>query len=115
MHPIVEISSIATVTALFVALFKLALPTSPSWGLVIAALVAGVVASFLVSAAGGVASWGLQTIATAVLQGFLAAAAAAGVTRTDERANVVRKGARVRAASGGPTRHAEPAEPPRAV
>lgn len=117
MDSIVEIGSAATVAALVVALFKLAWPTSPSWALVLAAVVGGIGSSFLVAAAGGEAVWGLQAIAGTALQGIFAAAAAAGVTRTDARANVVRADAQRDALVSGQTTgvSGEPAEPPRAA
>jgi hypothetical protein len=112
MNPIVETTSAATLAALGVALFKMAWATAPSWALVVAALLVGVSASFLVSAAGGDV-WTQPAIATTIMQGLLAAATAAGVSRTDERANLVRTNAQTEARRADLA--GEPTEPPRAV
>jgi hypothetical protein len=112
MNPIVETTSAATLAALGVALFKMAWATAPSWALVTAALLIGVSASFLVSAAGGDV-WTQPVIATTIMQGLFAAAGAAGVSRTDERANIVRTNAQMEARRTGLAD--EPAGPPRAV
>jgi hypothetical protein len=104
MNPIVETTSAATLAALGVALFKMAWATAPSWALVVAALLIGVSASFLVSAAGGDV-WTQPLVATTIMQGLLAAATAAGgVSRTDERANLVRTNAQIEARRAGGSR-----------
>lgn len=92
----IDTTAAATITALLVALFKAAVPDAPTWGLIVAALAAGVLSSFLVAVAGDVVLT-QPVIAQTVISGILAAGAAAGVTRTDAAATALRDAARASA------------------
>lgn len=72
-----------------VAFAKLGMPNISSALLVIVALAAGIASSALIALAGGV-SLDLQTSANTAIQGIVAAAIAAGLTRTDNAAEAKR-------------------------
>lgn len=89
MDPIVEAGAAAMVAGYLVALYKHANPATASWMLVVVALFAGVLSAFLIALAGGV-ELVAQTAAQTTIQGIIAAAVAAGLTRTDSSAEAKR-------------------------
>lgn len=89
MDPIVEAGAAAMVAGYLVAFAKLALPRIASWVLVVASLAAGISSAFLFALAAGVAM-APQTGAETIIQGIIAAAIAAGLTRTDNAAEAKR-------------------------
>ncbi len=82
METVTSIGSAAVVAGYLVALIKMAWPAAPSSALVGIAIAGGVLASFLVALASGVVI-DVSGAAQYVLEGIAAAAAAAGLTRTD--------------------------------
>ena len=86
MEVIIGISGASTVAMLLVALFKLGIPTAPSKAIAGVAFMAGQLASVLVTMAGPGLATDQKTIAVTVITGVLAAAAAAGISRTDQSA-----------------------------
>lgn len=105
MNTILETTACSVVTSYLVSLYKLALPSAPSWALVLCALFAGLVSAALVTMA-GTEPITQQTIATTILQGIGAAAIAAGLTRTDQAAEEKRAEAKLDAKlSDGPARY----------
>ena len=85
MDPIVEAGAAAMIAGYLVAFAKLGMPNISSAVLVIVALAAGVASSFLIALAGGL-DLTTQTGAETTIQGIIAAAIAAGLTRTDNAA-----------------------------
>ena len=90
MDPIVEAGAAAMIAGYLVALYKLAVPTTASWTLVVVAMIAGIASSFLIALAGGMVL-DTQNGAQTVIQGIVAAAVAAGLTRTDASAEEQRR------------------------
>lgn len=90
MEVIIGISGASTVAMLLVSLFKLGRPTASSALIALVAFLAGQVASVLVAAAGEGLAMSQKVIATVVVTGILAAAAAAGISRTDQSAEKAR-------------------------
>lgn len=86
MEVIVGISGASTVAMLLVALFKLGVPTAPSKAIAAIALLAGELAAVLVTMASTGLATDQKTIAVTIITGVLAAAAAAGISRTDQSA-----------------------------
>ena|ERR1051325_242481 len=95
--PILTTVSAAAVAAILTNLFKLAWAAAPSWALVAVAVAAGVGSSILVSVANG-ATLDAQAIAGMAVQGLIAAAGAAGIDQTSQRANIQRRAVRREAA-----------------
>lgn len=90
VDPIVEITSAAMLAGFIVAFAKMATPSMSSAALAGVSVAAGIAVSFLIGLQAGV------TITTAsaagfIIQGILAAATAAGLTRADERGETKRK------------------------
>jgi hypothetical protein len=83
MDLIVGSAAAALICGYFVAGYKLSFPAAPSWTLMIAALLSGIASAFLIFFGDGGALT-TQTAAQTITQGIAAAAAAAGLTRTDE-------------------------------
>lgn len=75
---------------LLVALFKLGVPTAPSKAIAGVAFLAGQAASLLVTMASAGMALDQKTIATLVITGIIAAASAAGISRTDQSAEIKR-------------------------
>ena len=92
MNYIAETGAAALVCGYLVALFKMAAPNSKTATLVIIAIVSGIFATALVSVANG-STYNLKDVAQWIIQGVIAAAGAAGLTRTDGRAQEVREDA----------------------
>lgn len=92
MNDIAVTGAAGLVCGYLVALFKMAAPNSKTATLVIVAIVSGILATVLVSVANG-GTYDLKDIAQWVIQGVIAAATAAGLTRTDGRAQEVREAA----------------------
>lgn len=90
MEVIVGISGASTVAMLLTALFKLGVPTAPSKAIAVVAVLAGEVASVLVTMASTGLASDQKTIAVTIITGILAAAAAAGISRTDQSAETKR-------------------------
>lgn len=86
MEVIVGISGASTVAMLLVSLFKLGMPTAPSKAIAGIAFLAGQLSSILVTMAGTGLATDQKTLATTIISGVLAAAAAAGISRTDQSA-----------------------------
>ena len=78
-----EVGTAAVVTGYLVGMVKQARPELASWLLVVTALVSGILATFLVSIAQDGIVVDPQIIAGNIIAGIMAAAAAAGLTRTD--------------------------------
>lgn len=89
MDPIVEAGAAAMIAGYLVAFYKLANPATAAWALVVVALTAGVASAFLIALAGGLVL-NTQTGAETAIQGIVAAAIAAGLTRTDNAAEARR-------------------------
>jgi formate-dependent nitrite reductase membrane component NrfD len=89
MDSIIAASSAALVTGYLVELVKLAIPDVPPWLVVVVSLAAGILSAFLIATASG-APLDAAGIATRILEGIAAAAAAAGLTRTMQRADTAR-------------------------
>ena len=89
MESVIVASSAALVTGYLVELAKLALPDIEPWLVVLVSLTAGVLSAFLIATASG-APLDAAGIATRILEGIAAAAAAAGLTRTMQRADTAR-------------------------
>ena len=89
MESVIAASSAALVTGYLVELVKLAVPDVPPWLVVVASLSAGILSSFLIAVSMG-APLDAAGIATRILEGVGAAAAAAGLTRTMQRADIAR-------------------------
>lgn len=89
MDPIVEAGAAAMIAGYLVAFAKLAQPNIAAWLLVVTSLAAGISSSFLIALAGGLMLT-TQTGAETVIQGIIAAAIAAGLTRTDNAAEAKR-------------------------
>jgi len=92
MNYIAETGAAALVCGYLVALFKMAFPNAKTATLVIVAIFSGVLATVLVSVANG-STYDLKDVAQWIIQGVIAAAGAAGLTRTDGRAQEVRESA----------------------
>ncbi len=89
MESVIAASSAALVTGYLVELAKLAVPDIEPWLVVLVSLSAGILSAFLIATASG-APLDAAGIATRILEGVGAAAAAAGLTRTMQRADVAR-------------------------
>lgn len=89
MDFVLTLGTAATATSLLVAIFKFGYPAAPSWAVALVALLAGIGLSFLV-ALGQADVFTNATIAQSVLAGIFAAAAAAGVSQTNQAAEVKR-------------------------
>lgn len=97
MEIIIGITGATTVAGLLVALFKLGVPAASAALIAVMAFIAGQLAAVLVTAAGGGVQFTQQGMATVVVTGILAAAAAAGISRTDQKAEEKRTGPDVQA------------------
>lgn len=86
MEIIVGISGATTAASLLVSLFKLGVPSASSAMIAAIAFLAGQAAAVLVAAAQGGLAVNQMAIATVILTGIMAAAAAAGISRTDQSA-----------------------------
>lgn len=89
MDPIVEAGAAAMIAGYLVALYKHAQPMTSSALLVLVAMVSGIASAFLIAVSAGLvldAQNGAQT----AIQGIIAAAIAAGLTRTDGAAEAKR-------------------------
>jgi hypothetical protein len=92
METVIETGAAALFAGYLVAFYKHGAPTAPSWSLVLVALLAGIGGALLAQiSTSGLASLTDQAIATLVIQGVVAAAGAAGLTRTDLSAEVKRQ------------------------
>ena len=89
MDPIVEAGAAAMIAGYLVALYKHAQPSTASWSLVVVAIIAGIASAFLIALASGLIL-NAQTGAQTAIQGIIAAAVAAGLTRTDAAAEAKR-------------------------
>jgi ABC-type uncharacterized transport system permease subunit len=83
---IIGISGATTAASLLVSLFKLGVPSASTAMIALIAVVAGQLASVLVTAASGGLAVNQKVIGGLVLTGILASAAAAGINRTDQSA-----------------------------
>ena len=92
MNYIAETGAAAMITGYCVALFKLYRPNAQSSTLVIVSVCSGIVASILVSASNA-DTYTVPHLAQWLIKGILAAAGAAGLTRTDGRAETARSDA----------------------
>lgn len=81
MDSLITVSSSAMVAGYLVEFVKLAWPNVPSWASVLAAVLSGIIAAFLISTAQG-DTFTAALIAQRILEGIAAAATAAGLTRT---------------------------------
>lgn len=97
MEIIVGITGATTVASLLVALFKLGVPSASSAFIAAMAFVAGQLSAVLVTMASTGLAKDQKTIATVLITGVLCAAAAAGISRTDNAAEAKRTGADVQA------------------
>lgn len=79
----------AVITGYIVAFFKLSFPDAHSSVLVAVAVSSGILANVLIAVAGG-APISAQNGAQWLVQGIVSAAVAAGLTRTDNRAEIGR-------------------------
>lgn len=92
MEVIIGISGATTAASLLVALFKLGVPSASSALIALVAFLAGQLSAVLVTAAQGGLAISQAVIASVVLTGIMAAAAAAGISRTDNTAEAKRTG-----------------------
>lgn len=92
MNYIAETGAAAMITGYCVALFKLYKPDAKSSTLVIVSVLSGIVASILVSVSNA-GTYTIQDVSQWLIKGILAAAGAAGLTRTDGRAETARSDA----------------------
>lgn len=90
MEIIVGISGATTAASLLVSLFKLGVPSASSAIIAGVAFVAGQCSSILVTAAQGGLAVNQKAVAGIILTGIMAAAAAAGISRTDQSAEKAR-------------------------
>ena len=97
MEVIIGISGATTAASLLVALFKLGVPGASSALIALVAFLAGQASAVLVTAAQGGLHAQQTVIASVLLTGIMAAAAAAGISRTDNAAEAKRTGADVQA------------------
>jgi hypothetical protein len=81
MDSLITVSSSAMVAGYLVEFVKMAFPNKPSWVSVLAAVLSGIMASFLISLAQD-QTLTATTAARLILEGIAAAATAAGLTRT---------------------------------
>lgn len=86
MEIIIGISGATTAASLLVSLFKLGVPSASSAVIAGMAFMAGQLSSVLVTAAQGGLAMNQKVIAGVLLTGIMAAAAAAGISRTDQSA-----------------------------
>ena len=86
MEIIIGISGATTAASLLVSLFKLGVPSASSAVIAGIAFISGQASSVLVTAAQGGLGVNQKAIAGIVLTGIMAAAAAAGISRTDQSA-----------------------------
>lgn len=86
MEIIIGISGATTAASLLVSLFKLGVPSASSAMIAGIAFLAGQLSAVLVTAAQGGLALRQQVVATVLLTGIMAAAAAAGISRTDQSA-----------------------------
>lgn len=86
MEVVIGISGATTVAGLMVALFKFGVPSAPSKVIAGFAFIAGQLSAILVTMAGAGLHRDQRTFATIVITGILCAAAAAGISRTDNSA-----------------------------
>jgi len=89
VESVIAASSAALITGYLVELVKLAMPDIPPWLVVVVSLCAGIASAFLIAVSVGEAL-NAAGIATRILEGVGAAAAAAGLTRTMQRADTAR-------------------------
>lgn len=80
-----------TVAAYLVAFFKISFPSAPSWQVVSASLLSGILAALLIQMAGDGIRVTQKVIAGVLLVGIGAAAAAAGINRTNQTADKKRE------------------------
>lgn len=97
MEIIIGISGAATICGLLVALFKLGVPSASAALIALVAVLAGQASSVLVTAAGDGLAVNQKVISTIIITGIMAAAAAAGISRTDNTAEAKRTGSDVQA------------------
>ena len=97
MEIIIGLSGATTAASLLVALFKLGVPSASSALIALVAVLAGQASSVLVTAAQGGLSVSQTVIASIILTGIMASAAAAGISRTDNTAEAKRTGPDVQA------------------
>ena len=90
MDSVLQTGTAAVLAGYLVAFVKMAAPDVKPWLLVVCAVVSGIVASILVSLSNGEIATS-QSVANWVIRGFLSAAVAAGLTRTDGRAEAMRR------------------------
>lgn len=79
----------ATATSLVVSIFKFGWPCAPSWAIALVSVLSGIGLAFVVALGQGDVLT-QQTTAQSILAGIFAAAAAAGVSRADQSAEVKR-------------------------
>jgi hypothetical protein len=92
MEIIIGISGATTAASLLVSLFKLGVPSASSAVIAGIAFLAGQASAILVTAAQGGLAVNQTAISTMILTGIMAAAAAAGISRTDQSAEAKRTG-----------------------
>lgn len=102
MEIIVGITGATAVAGLLVALFKLGVPSASSATIAGVAFVAGQLSAVLVTATAGGLAVSQRAIAGIVVTGILAAAAAAGISRTDQSAELRRTNPPGGDTKGGP-------------
>jgi hypothetical protein len=90
MEIVIGISGATTAASLLVALFKLGVPSASSATIAGVAFVAGQLSALLVTAAQGELAASQTVIAGVLLTGIMAAAAAAGISRADNKAEAGR-------------------------
>lgn len=91
MEVIVGISGASTVAMLLTALFKLGFPSASSASIAFIAFVSGQASAALTTMASTGIHLTQQSISTLAITGILSAAAAAGVSRTDQSAEKKRE------------------------
>lgn len=92
----------STPTQYLVSFFKRGLPAAPSWAVMLAAICAAQLATFLISKAMGEVFTG-QVVAKTILAGIFATAAAAGANESGRSADAQRDRAKAAQDDGGDT------------
>lgn len=86
METIIGIGGASSLAMLLVALFKKGYPSAPSKLIAFISLLAGEASAILVAMAGEGLATSQKVLATTAITGIMAAAAAAGISRTDQSA-----------------------------
>lgn len=89
MESAVVVTSAAVLTGYVVEFFKLSVPNAKPWMSVLVAIMSGVTSALILAIATG-SDLGPSSVATRIIEGIAAAAAAAGLTRTVAKAEQVK-------------------------